>query len=79
MTIEQIRELHQKRPFQPFEIHLVDGRTLTVDHPELFSRSVSGRTINVSRPDDVVETIDLLLVVSINPLPNGSAHRRRRR
>jgi len=24
MTIEQIRELHQRRPFQPFEIHLAD-------------------------------------------------------
>lgn len=78
MTIEQIRELHQKRPFQPFEILLVDGRTLTVEHPELVSRSVSGRTINVSRPDDVVETIDLLLVVSINPVANGSVRRRRR-
>lgn len=78
MTIEQLRELHQKRPFEPFEIHLADGRTLTVEHPELIARSASGRTIAVARPDDVIETIDLLLVVSINPTPNGSSRRRRR-
>lgn len=78
MTIEQIRAIHEKRPFQAFEIHLADGRTLKVEHPELFARSVSGRTIAVGRPDDVIETIDLLLVVSINPLPNGASRRRRR-
>ncbi|HET6884541.1 MAG TPA: hypothetical protein VFI31_30585 [Pirellulales bacterium] len=78
MTIEQIRDLYEKRPFRPFELHLADGRTLTVEHPELMSRSVSGRTIAVSRPDDVIETVDLLLVVGINPLPNGSTRRRRR-
>lgn len=52
MTIEQFRELHQKRPFEPFEIHLADGRTLTVAHPELVARSASGRAIAVARPDD---------------------------
>lgn len=26
MTIERFRELHQKRPLEPFEIHLADGR-----------------------------------------------------
>lgn len=78
MTIEQIRELYQKRPFQPFEIHLADGRTLNVEHPELLARSASGRTIAVGRPDDVIETVDLLLVVSVNPLPNGASRRRRR-
>ena len=78
MTIEQIRVLCQQQPFQPFEIHLVDGRTLAVEHPELISRSVSGRTIAVGRPDDVIETIDLLLVVSVNPRPNGASRRRRR-
>jgi hypothetical protein len=77
MTIEQIRALYEQRPFQPFEIHLVDGRTLVVEHPELMSRSVSGRTIAVSRLDDVIETIDSLLVVSVNSRPDGASRRRR--
>ena len=79
MTIEQLREQYQRRPFEAFDIHLADGRTLTVEHPECLSWSKSGRTIAVSRPDDVIETVDLLLVVSIHPQPNGSARRRRRK
>jgi len=59
--------LHSARPFQPFEIHLADGRALTVEHPELLSRSQSGRTIAVSRPDYTIEIVDLLLVMSLKP------------
>jgi hypothetical protein len=78
MTIEQLRKLHLARPFQAFEIHLADSRTLTVEHPETLSQSQTGRTIAVAQPDDTIEIIDLLLVVSIKPMANGS-HRRRRK
>ncbi|HEY7426463.1 MAG TPA: hypothetical protein VH682_19675 [Gemmataceae bacterium] len=79
MTIEQLRQMHQARPFQPFDIHLTDGRTLSVEHPELLAQSASGRTIAVSHPDGVLEIVDLLLVVSLKPRGNGSAPRGRRR
>jgi hypothetical protein len=78
MTIEQLQQLHSARPFQPFDIHLADGRVLSVEHPELLARSQSGRTIVVARPDDTLEIVDLLLVVSLKPRPNGR-HRRGRR
>ncbi len=79
MTIEQLRTLHHAQPFQPFDIHLADGRTLTVDHPEFLSQSQSGRTIAVSRPDDAIEIVDLLLVVSLKPRTNGRLRRGRSR
>jgi len=79
MTIGQLRKMHADRPFQPFEIHLADSRTLTVQHPEMLSQSQSGRTIAVACPDDTIEIVDLLLVVSIKPLANGSTGRGRRR
>ncbi|HUY36480.1 MAG TPA: hypothetical protein VMV69_27335 [Pirellulales bacterium] len=78
MTTEQLQKLHQAQPFRPFDIHLADGRSLTVEHPELLSRSQSGRTIAVACPDDTIETVDLLLVVSLKPKPNGATPRRRR-
>jgi hypothetical protein len=78
MTIEQLRQMHAARPFKPFEIHLTDSRALTVDHPEMLSQSLTGRTIAVARPDDTIEIVDLLLVVSLKPLPNGSRRRGRR-
>lgn len=79
MTIEQLRQLHQARPFQPFEIHLEDGRALSVEHPEFLAQSANGRTIAVSHPDGVLEIVDLLLVVSLKPRSNGSSGRGRRR
>jgi hypothetical protein len=79
MTIEQLRLLHLAQPFQPFDIHLVDGRTLSVEHPELLAQSATGRTFAVSHPDGVLEIVDLLMVVSLKPRANGSSRRGRRR
>ena len=31
MTVEQLREMHQARPFQPFAIYVADGRALKVE------------------------------------------------
>jgi hypothetical protein len=78
MTTDQLRHVHRAMPFRPFDLHLADSRVLPVEHPEQLAISPSGRTIAVARPDDTIETVDLLLVVSIKPHPNGSARRRRR-
>jgi hypothetical protein len=79
MTIEQLRQFHQARPFQPFDIYLADGRTLPVEHPEFLAVSPPGRTIGVGRDDGTIEVIDLLLVTSLKPRPNGQHRRRSRR
>jgi hypothetical protein len=71
MMIEQLRTMHQARPFKPFELPLADGRTLAVDHPEFLAQSPSGRTIAVGHEDGVLENVDLLLVVSLKPRSNG--------
>ncbi len=65
MTIEQLRKMHKARPFNPFSLHLADGREIRVEHPELLAQQRTGRTIAVVTSDDVFEIIDLLLVVSI--------------
>jgi hypothetical protein len=79
MTIEELSRMHQARPFQPFDIFLVDGRSLPVEHPEFLSRSPGGRTIAVGLADGSHEIVDLLLVVSLKPRANGASRRRRRR
>jgi hypothetical protein len=78
MTFEQLQRLHQARPFQPFDIHLADGRTLPVEHPEMLAAAPPGRTIGVACPDGTIEIVDLLLVASLKPRANGSTRRRRR-
>jgi hypothetical protein len=79
MTIDQIRTLYDAQPFQPFIIHLADGREIPVDHREFMMRAPSGRTIAVYGRDDCAHVIDLLLVtdLEIRPARNGSRRRRR--
>jgi hypothetical protein len=78
MTIQQLRHLYSAKPFQPFEIFLADSRSLMVEHPEQLAISPTGRTIHVAHADDTIETIDLLLVVSLKPRANESTRRGRR-
>ena len=78
MTVEQLRKMHQARPFQPFDIYLADGRCLPVDHPELLAITPPGRTIGVGLRDGTIEIVDLLLVTSLKPRSNGRARSRKR-
>lgn len=78
MTIDQIRTLYDTQPFQPFVIHLANGRKIPVEHREFMARAPSGRTVTVYSTDDAAHVIDLLLVtdLEIRPTKNGSRRRR---
>jgi hypothetical protein len=79
MTIEQLRNVYDAQPFQPFIIHLADGRSVPVHHREFIMSVPSGRTIFVAQPDDTVNIIDLLLVTDLEmkPATNGSRKKRK--
>ncbi len=62
MTIEQMRAAIQARPFRPFIMHIADGGSIPVQHPEFFLTVPSGRTVIVVQPDDTTNIVDLLLV-----------------
>ena len=76
MTIEKLRELHRAQPFRPFIMHLADGRSVIVHHPELLAASPTGRTVVVIEPDDSTHMIDLLLVTDLEVKANGRTKRR---
>jgi hypothetical protein len=80
MTIEKIREAYGAHPFQPFLIHLADGREISVQHREFMALAPSARTIIVYQPDDSHNVIDLLLVtdLEVRPSANGRGRRRKR-
>ena len=79
MTIEQIKRLYSAEPFQPFVIHLADGREVPVHHRDFIMAVPSGRTLVVCLPDDTVDIIDLLLVtdVELKVGRNGARSRRK--
>ena len=76
MTVEQLKNVRGASPFRPFTVHMGDGRSFRVDHPEFLSRSQSGRTIVVHQPDDSFSVLDMLLVTELEVHPPGKASAR---
>ena len=79
MTLEAFREHLNAQPFQPFTIHIADGRSVPVVSREFIMRDPRGRTILVYQPDGRLSTIDLLLVTELEQQPEGESSRRRKR
>jgi hypothetical protein len=78
MTIEQVRNLLKAQPFQPFVIHLADGRQVSVYHQDFLMPSPSGRTVIVYQPDDSFNIIDTLLVTDLEVKANSTSRRKKR-
>jgi len=79
MTIERIKELYEATPFQPFVLHLADGREISVNHREFIASAPNGRTLVVFQPDDRMNIIDLLLVTDAELTQGKNASGRRRK
>jgi hypothetical protein len=73
MNTEQIRKRMQGG-FKPFVLHLSDGRKFKIAHPEfiLLGRQV----VAVLDPDDLVETLDPLHIVSVEDIKQKHPKRR---
>jgi len=74
MRPEDIREFLTRKPFQPFQITLTDGRTLEVRHPELAMVGRSAVAIGVparNRTEPIYDrlvTVSLLHIMQIEPV-----------
>ena len=79
MTIDQLRTFYDAQPFQPFTMHLADGREILVRSREFMASAPSGRTVIVYQPDDSWNVVDLLLVTDIEARPARNGARRRKR
>jgi hypothetical protein len=76
MRREDIDKYAAKRPFEPFEVRLVDGHRYRFTHGERF---LVGRTtlVKMDRRGEV-RFISIGLVTEIGPLSSGSKRRPRR-
>ena len=71
MTPDQLRATREANPFQPFIIHMADGRSYPVPHRDFISQAPgAGRTIIVYRPDDSFSILDIHFVTELeDPVP----------
>jgi hypothetical protein len=65
MAPEVIRRAWRLRPFQPFNLHLADGRQLRVPSPEFLIVPDEGRIVIVHQPSGGRHLVDLLLVTDL--------------
>jgi hypothetical protein len=78
MRPEDVVEMLRNRPFLPFRIHMTDGRTYDIVHPELVIVLRSRVDIGL-KPDPITGVVDrvehcsLLHIVRIEELPRISA------
>lgn len=77
MTTVEVRTLYEAKPFTPFVMHLADGRSVRVTHPEWMAFSPSGRNVSVYQRGGSFEIIDLLLVTGVYVPANGRTAARR--
>ena len=73
MTINEFRNVLSAAPFRPFIVHLADGRTIPVVHPDFVFFTGRGRTAIISRPDDDWFAIVDLLLMSHVEVPGETA------
>ena len=66
MTVKELREVHQARPFQPFTLELTDGQKVDVPHPEFLMFSRRGRTVVVAGEDNAFKIVAASAPASVN-------------
>lgn len=83
MTSDELKKFRDQRPFQPFEIILVDGRRFTVPHPEfVWVPPLRGTWVYVADVESgSADHINTAVISSVRHLPgsgpvstNGAGH-----
>jgi hypothetical protein len=65
VTLNQFSREMSRRPFRPFTLVLVDGRTFTIDHPEFAMIDRRGRVVTFVAHDNTRHEIDARLIAEV--------------
>ena len=78
MRPEDILEMLHRRPFGPFRIHLSNGQTYDIRHPEVAFVTRAALVLGIPAPDlppeiaDRATVVALIHINNIEPLPVGA-------
>jgi hypothetical protein len=72
VTKQALSKAVHKEPFQPFVLHLADGRAFTVPHRDLVSVHPTGRTVIVYGEDEDLGILDVMLITSLELMKKGT-------
>ena len=65
MTKEALSKAIQRQPFQPFVLHLADGRALHVPHQDFISMHPKGRTVIVYGDKEDLDILDVMRITGL--------------
>ena len=65
MTLIEFSREMRRRPFRPFTMVLVDGRSFTVDHPEFAAIDRRGRVVTFFAADRTRQELDTRLIAEL--------------
>jgi hypothetical protein len=74
MERDTLREWLKRRPFQPFRVHLTDGRTFDIRHPRMNLLAQTFIKIGIPAPEgpsdlaDYTEYVPLMQITQLEPL-----------
>jgi hypothetical protein len=68
MKLQGLRSVMHAAPFQPFTIHVADGRSLPVPHPDFIAIMGSGRSVVVTSPVEKESSFSIVDVPLITQL-----------
>jgi hypothetical protein len=72
LNIKTIRDRLHQAPIKPFHIRLSDGRRIVVKHQDFVA--LGGSVVVVTDPDDNVQRLDALHIVSLDDVPAKKRH-----
>ena len=65
MHADTLKDLIHAKSFQAFTLHLADGHTVDVPHPDFILLTRGGRTAIVSTGGEHIEILDVALVTHV--------------
>jgi len=79
MRFDDMRSAVRTEPFHPFRVHLSNGQSYDVFHPEFVGLTRNSVYVGVPAPSDEVPDrmiqCDLLHIVAIEPIVDGARRR----
>jgi hypothetical protein len=76
MLIQTIREMNNRVPFEPYEIHMVSGQHYRVPHRDFIAVSPRGSFVDLVDAEDRTHHLSALLIERVSPVRRSGGRRK---
>jgi hypothetical protein len=75
MRLDDLRQVKNRRPFEPFQIHLADGRGISIGHPDALAWEGPdfAPVLHIVLPGGRWEVVNFAAITSLSPTGSPAA------